>query len=69
MSEGRSEETWNHTATVLAMLANCHRDPKRSRAFRPRDFHPHERRRGGGVPITTENLAILKRAFVKGRDP
>jgi len=67
MSEGRSEETWNHTAALLAMLANCHRDPKRSRAFRPMDFHPHERRRRGGVPITTENLALLRRAFVKGR--
>jgi hypothetical protein len=40
MAEGKSREAWNHTAAVLAMLANTHRDPKRSRAVKPRDLHP-----------------------------
>jgi len=63
MAEGQSEEAWNHTASLLAMLANCHRDPRRSRAFRPGDFHPHKRRRAGGVPLTAENLGLLRRLF------
>lgn len=40
MAEARSRERWQHTSTILAMLANLHRDPRRSRAFRPADFDP-----------------------------
>ena len=67
MAEARGEEAWNHTAAVLAMLANCHRDPKKTRAFGPRDFHPYERRGRSGVPLSKANLGLLKQVFVKGR--
>ena len=46
MADARVEEAWNHTAAVLAMLANVNRDPRRTPAFRPADFHPvHAARR------------------------
>ncbi|MFW6159188.1 MAG: hypothetical protein ACOC8E_07515 [Planctomycetota bacterium] len=47
------------------MIANVNRDPKKTRAFKPADFHPYERRRGGGIPITAANIGLLKQAFVK----
>lgn len=41
MAEGRAESLWSHTSHVLALLANVHRDPKRtSRPFAPADFNP-----------------------------
>ena len=40
MAEARAAGEWAHTSAVLAMLANCHRDPKKSRVFTPTDFNP-----------------------------
>ena len=41
MLEARRREEWDHTSTVLAMLANVNRDPKRRpTAFTPAEFHP-----------------------------
>jgi len=43
MAEGRLGHDWAQTSTLLAMLANCHRDPKKTRAFSPKDFNPIEK--------------------------
>jgi hypothetical protein len=66
MAEAKGRDNWAHTSTVLALVANVNRDRRRSRAFRPKDFNPFEARRaGGGLPLTAENLAVLKRVFVE----
>lgn len=65
MADARRKEAWDRTSTVLALIANVNRDPKRTRAFRPADFHP-SRRRKTGVPITAANIGLLKQVFVKG---
>jgi len=41
MSEGRSRSLWAHTSSVMALIANVNRDPKKSRPFQPSDFSPH----------------------------
>ena len=41
MADAASRDRWNHTASLLALITNCHRDPKKARAARPKDFHPH----------------------------
>ena len=64
MAEGRGREMWHHTSAVLALMANCNRDPKRSRAFSPADFNPYASRRRRGTPITAANIDVLKRIFV-----
>jgi hypothetical protein len=65
MAEGRGRSEWAHTASILALLANAHRDPKRTKAFAPADFNPYEAR-DGRKPITkTKDLSILKAVFVK----
>lgn len=50
------------------MTANVNRDPKKSRAFKPADFHPYLSGGGRkrGIPITAGNIGILK-AFVEKR--
>jgi hypothetical protein len=63
MSQARSQEQWNHTAALLAMLANVNRDPKKGRAFRPADFHPLQAR-APQKPLKA-NLTLLKAVFVR----
>jgi hypothetical protein len=45
MGEARSQVLWNHTSSVLAMLANIHRDAKRAKVYHPSDFNPHAKKR------------------------
>ena len=61
MAEARAGEAWNHTSAVLAMIANANRDPKKSKVFRPGDFHPYAGKRKRGIPITAANIQVLKR--------
>ncbi|HMP05793.1 MAG TPA: hypothetical protein PJ982_05545 [Lacipirellulaceae bacterium] len=65
MAEARSRQAWNHTSAVLAMLANVHRDGKKTRAFRPADFHPH--RRAEKPAIAKVGIHVLKQVFVDRR--
>ena len=48
---------------ILALLANCHRDPKKTRPARPRDFHPDTARREQ-APLPNADISILKTVFV-----
>ena len=64
MAEGRGREAWNHTAAVMAVLANLHRDPKKHGPYGAEDFHPY-RGRSRSVP-KTKDLSILKAVFVDG---
>ena len=66
MAEGRQREAWTHTAALLALLANCHRDPKRSRAFTIADFHPLAE---PARPVPRCDISILKAIFIDGRLP
>ena len=54
----------------MALVANCHRDPKRlRRPFDLADFLPADLRtsvrRASGIPLTTQNLRLLKPLFEK----
>lgn len=64
MAEAKSKELWAHTSTLLAMIANVNRDPKKHGPFKPADFNPHAQR---AVKIKTSDLSILKDVFVKGK--
>ncbi len=69
MTEARLSHVWDHTSSMLAMLANCHRDPKKQRAFSAERFHPYRTKRSGsgGLAITRKNIGLLKKAFVDRR--
>lgn len=62
MAEARGRADWSRTAVVLALLANAHRDPKKTRAFKPADFNPYEAERR--IEGKTRDLSILKTVFV-----
>jgi hypothetical protein len=63
MADGRMREAWNRTSTVLALIANVNRDPKKSKAFGPKDFHPYEARKA--KPPVKADISIFKQ-FVSG---
>ncbi|MCL4193203.1 MAG: hypothetical protein KJZ87_15815 [Thermoguttaceae bacterium] len=62
MAEGRQRSEWNHTAQVLAMIYNAHRNPK-ARLMKPAEFHPFGSRKTAAPKI--KDLSILKTVFVK----
>ena len=68
MAEARSRAAWAHTSSVLAMLANVNRDPKRTRAFRPEDFDPHSRK-DKPVVMKGRSIDILRIVFVDPAPP
>jgi len=52
-------------SALLALLANCHRDPKKTRVFRPSDFDPFARR---AAPVEV-GMEALRDFFTTGRHP
>ena len=53
---------WSHTSSVLAMLANIHRDAKRSKVYHPSDFNPHAKKRI--QHRTMVGIEALKHVFI-----
>lgn len=66
MATARQQERWDHTASLLALLANLHRDARRRKAYAPADFHPL---RQAARPTPMPNLSILKAVFVDRSHP
>ena len=68
MADAASRDRWNHTAPLLALITNCHRDPKKARAARPRDFHPHAKgHRSRHERKPRVGVDVLKQVFVDRR--
>ena len=68
MAESRGRDSWAHTSSVLAMIANVNRDPKKGRVFRPDDFNPYAGGPKTSVPITTNSIGLLKTVFVNNTE-
>lgn len=65
MCEARQRDAWARMSALLALTANCHRDPKKSRALKPGDFDPFAR---PAEPVVTD-MATLKAMFTRGKPP
>jgi hypothetical protein len=63
----RAEAAFEDWAGAVGLMANCHRDPAKTRPFTPADFNPYgteDKRR----PIPkTKDLSVLKAVFVDSR--
>ena len=70
MAEARGREAWKHTSSVLALIANVYRDPKKHGPFKPSDFDPHKKNEKDLV-LPRCDIEVLKRVFVdrKGGSP
>lgn len=69
MAEARQRAAWGRTAAVLALLANCHRDPQRGRPLRPADFDPYAGRCAEPARRATVGIAALQAVFIERRVP
>jgi hypothetical protein len=67
MAEARQHDAWSRTAALLALLANCHRDPRRSRAFTVADFHPLMDHAEAKPPLA--DVSVLKAVFINHHLP
>ena len=52
MTEARGRFEWGQTASLLAMIANVLRDPKKTKAVRPADFNPYNVKPKAKVPVS-----------------
>ena len=62
MTEARGRFEWGQTASLLAMIANVMRDPKKSKAVKPADFNPYNEK-----PKVKAPVSILKDIWYKER--
>lgn len=69
MAEGRLREEWRQTSHVLALLANCHRDPKRTSAFAAADFDPFAALDRAKTPRPQVGVEVLKAIFIDRQGP
>ena len=71
MAEGRQKAEWGQTASMLALIANCHRDPKkRQRPFAPDEFMPRSRpRRRATVSVDRLTDEIIRVGQSRGVIP
>jgi len=63
MAEGKAKDKWQHTSVILALLANCHRDPKKTKPFKPADFDPFAQGKTDTIAIDETNIHQLRRYF------
>ena len=65
MAEAHRKEAWQHTSTIIATLANIHRDPKKKpKPFSPSDFQPVPKPLAQPVKA---DIQLLKQVFVERR--
>jgi hypothetical protein len=65
MAEARERSAWGRTSALLALIANAHRDARKTRPFKPSDFDPFARRGSGGESATNDIPGL--RALFQGR--
>ena len=60
MAEARCEHDWGMASSVMAMLAEIHRDRRRRRRpFSPTEFNPLRQKVSRPIPVTVSQLAIM----------
>ena len=65
MSDGLLDNQWSHTASVLAMIANVNRDPKKGKPLKPDDLNPTVEKE---IPVTEmpqSDLRELREFFTR----
>ena len=67
MADSRVKDNWNHTSSLLAMLFNINRDPKKQPAVSPENFNPYERK-GECSKDTRLAFKCMKQIFIKQKD-
>ena len=62
MADGAQRERWSRTSSMMALIANVNRNPKKTRGFRPADFDPFAEKPGPQV-LDRSTIVTLKAAM------
>ena len=65
MTEGRDRFTWSVFSSMMALIANCHKDSK-GKTFSPGDFNPtftKTERNRDAILITDDNVELMRDEF------
>jgi len=62
LAEARGRFEWEQTASLMALVVNLVRDPKKSKPAKSSDFNPYNRK---SKPVIKVPLSFLKEVFVK----
>ncbi len=65
MLNGRQRHDWSLVSSMMAVVANTNRDPKRSRLLKASDFDPFARH---ARPVKVD-VSVLKDVFIDRRIP
>ncbi|MEZ6233409.1 MAG: hypothetical protein R3B68_04395 [Phycisphaerales bacterium] len=65
MAEARQRDEWSRTASVMALVANTQRNPKKTRPFRPSDFDPFARAGERRQAVIPAPVSVLKDVFIR----
>jgi len=68
MLDGKQRHDWSIAASVMSVMANLQRDPKRSRRLNPSDFDPFMKRSSVQRPVKVD-VSVLKDVFIDGKFP
>ena len=66
MADGRAKFEWGIASSLMALLANLNRDPKKGKQFKPSDFNPFTPEPPKVVLRGAEMKEALKAAFCRG---
>ena len=64
MADARGKFEWEQTASLMALIVNLVRDPKKSKPAKPEAFNPYAQKE---QKITKAPLSILKDVFVRDK--
>ena len=65
MSNARQSEKWNHTASLMALIANINRNTKkRRRPFQPKEFHPDHHAQSRPKPEIHRGKGFARKCFL-----
>ena len=64
MAEGKQRDEWARASSLMALIANANRDPRKHRAFRPTDFDQFA---VTNKPKQKVDVSILKDIFIDGK--
>ncbi len=64
MAGGKRKDEWSRWAHWMCLFANANRDPKKGKAFKPKDFDPYALRAASGAkpPTPEEQVALFSLA-------
>ena len=66
MAEGAQRERWGRMSSLMALIANVNRDPRRCRAFAPADFDPFAPEKNAEPVVFDKTTAPLLRRAMTG---